>query len=112
MSATPHTPGPFIYRKSEDGCDNYWDIVSVHEPHRRLASILFWDDDPQWTTQTEADARLFAAAPELLGALGALVEARLNRDKDALDVAAAQAIAVLAKLDVGAARRLFGEMPA
>ncbi|HHO8040553.1 TPA: hypothetical protein ACRXVT_002513 [Pseudomonas aeruginosa] len=68
------TPGPWVALKAEQ---------AVHEQDYYIASERgvvgywkggkSWHDDDKWVL-TEADARLIAAAPELLEALVALVE--------------------------------------
>jgi hypothetical protein len=64
-----HTPGPWFAVKNT----RYWDIVLKNEPHQvGLASVIvtprsdrYQDDD----IEIEANARLIAAAPDLLAAL-------------------------------------------
>lgn len=67
MSA--HTPGPWIYFPSipEEGVNCWW-IERVGKPARTIGCV----DGPQGT-HTEPDARLIAAAPELLEALQTLM---------------------------------------
>jgi hypothetical protein len=64
-----HTPGPYTYRRSTDGCDDTWEIIAdfAESP---LAFVPFWaDEDDAVTAQAEANARLFAASPKLLDAV-------------------------------------------
>jgi len=67
-SRIPHTPGPWDYRPDEDGKPITNGIVTIasmdaYEPED--------DDGGLWEKETEANARLIAAAPELLVALQA-----------------------------------------
>jgi hypothetical protein len=62
-----YTPGPYSYRHSEDGVDEFWQIVNTEGSI--VASILFWGDDDEWAVRAKADADLLAAAPEMLAAL-------------------------------------------
>ncbi|MFU3489278.1 hypothetical protein ACM7KH_02810 [Pseudomonas aeruginosa] len=69
-----HTPGPWVALKAEQ---------AVHEQDYYIASERgvvgywkggkSWHDDDKWVL-TEADARLIAAAPELLEALQAVID--------------------------------------
>jgi len=92
-----HTPGPYTYRRHSPGVDDYWQIVPIKDEKDVLASIFFWcDDDPASLERDEANARLFAAAPELLGALRAMLAAGPYGEED-YDAAAEMAIAAIAK---------------
>jgi hypothetical protein len=78
-TATPETPpskskpcepapGPYFYQRDKDGCDDVWHIISAEG--YVVASIHFWDEpDTNERAESEANARLLAAAPELLSAL-------------------------------------------
>ena len=59
-----YTPGPYIYCRGTDGCDETYDIYAeVSNAH--IASIHFWECEQQ----SRANARLLASAPELVDAL-------------------------------------------
>jgi hypothetical protein len=70
-----HTPGPYSYGWDRDGCNDYWYIFPASDESNTLASILFWDSKPGEMAQTGANARLFAAAPELLEMLKRMLSA-------------------------------------
>jgi hypothetical protein len=61
--AAGHTPGPW----SMDGLRGVWLIAARDVP--QVARLTCDPDDAEGTAATEADARLIAAAPELLDAL-------------------------------------------
>ncbi|MET0210352.1 MAG: hypothetical protein ABW220_15005 [Burkholderiaceae bacterium] len=63
MSEAKHTPGPWTYFPKEKYAEHH---VSVPLPGRTFKQALFPDGCP--TANAEADARLIAAAPELLEA--------------------------------------------
>jgi hypothetical protein len=74
---TPITPcttsGPYAYRRSSDGCDETWEVFAEGDG-RVIAAIPFWDEgDGLAAAKAEAEARLFAAAPDLLEALVCLL---------------------------------------
>jgi hypothetical protein len=81
-----HTPGPYFYRRSTDGCDDTWDIVATCDG-RVITSLCFWDgdDDKKSLEQTEANAKLFAAAPVLYEVLDALVTHAMDPESDLAD---------------------------
>ena len=78
-SISHHTAGPYFYERQSEGVDDLWEIKAQSD-QRTIASIVFWDDDPEWMARTEANARLLAASPDMLGALKQVIEAfqRLN----------------------------------
>jgi hypothetical protein len=64
---TEHTPGPWTYRDSNM---RTWDIVaSADIACRPIAEIPRPDNDDCGVPEADANARLIAAAPELLAAL-------------------------------------------
>lgn len=81
MNAQPCTtqfqfaPGPYSYGWDRDGCNDYWYIYPVANEKNTLAQILFGEDIPGDMERTEPQARLFAAAPELLSVLKKLLNA-------------------------------------
>lgn len=78
-STAAYTPGPYFYERQSEGVDDLWEI-NAQDGQKTIASIVFWDDDPEWMARTEANARLLAASPDMLGALKQIFEAfeRLN----------------------------------
>lgn len=62
-----HTPGPFWYERSRDECDDTFDI-SAPGIDRPMVSVPFRASEADWAARAEANARLFAAAPDLLSA--------------------------------------------
>jgi hypothetical protein len=78
MSAVKHTPGPWVYERDNGPGRNRPHITTVAhccdfvigEPST-FAGGNYRDGDP--SGDPEADARLLAAAPELLGALQVIV---------------------------------------
>ncbi|HXE54662.1 MAG TPA: hypothetical protein VN541_16695 [Tepidisphaeraceae bacterium] len=60
--------GPYTYSRDKDGCDDVWNVYASG-CDRPITSIPFWGDEPDWAMRTEATAKLFAAAPDLLEAL-------------------------------------------
>ncbi len=60
-------PGPYFHRWDRYGVDDAWEIYTV-EGHV-IASFMFWDDEEGKSARVEANFRLLAAAPELLGLL-------------------------------------------
>lgn len=73
-SPTAHVPGPYDYAWDRNGCDDYWYIFPKNDPKHELAQIVFWDCEPEWMERTRVQARLFAAAPELLDMVKRLLE--------------------------------------
>jgi hypothetical protein len=78
MNSTAHTPGPWRYQEKSDA---YTHIVRAGE-HRFICQL------PQDTSgKAEADARLIAAAPDMLALLNEAAEfiQPFNRAEDLLD---------------------------
>jgi len=71
MSETKHTPGPWIYYADLPSTEPDWHIVTTANKLRLLANIHIEPGN----AVDEANARLIAAAPELLAALEALLQA-------------------------------------
>lgn len=65
--------GSLGYRRDRDGVDDTWDIINLGTGGV-VTSIPFWDTDHDWQARSEALARLFTAAPDLLSALDALLD--------------------------------------
>jgi hypothetical protein len=93
-----HTPGPFTVRRDYDESFAYWKIVPCCDHDQVLACILCRDNEFEWSARTEANAELFAAAPELLQALQALLLAGQCKSAQ-YDAAAAQALLVIRELE-------------
>lgn len=55
--------GPYTYRRGRDGCDETFDVLDAQG--RLLVGVPYWEE----AERSEAVARLFAAAPSMLGAL-------------------------------------------
>jgi hypothetical protein len=71
MSTAKHTPGPWFYRKG----DEWSHSVVTHHGELPDGSINCWtvaSINKRREPEHEANARLIAAAPELLGALQAM----------------------------------------
>lgn len=92
MSAAKHTPGPW----STDEADHdapYQDITICGGRHRRICSV--WIDDApvhDYNAEQKANARLIAAAPELLEALRKAKTASLPTEvRDVVNAAIAKA---------------------
>ncbi|MFL4516241.1 hypothetical protein [Stenotrophomonas pavanii] len=91
MSQTKHTPGPWVIEKLSGG----W---GVRAPNWGYVAIHNTSDLPHWNEGQEANRRLIAAAPDLLGALSRAVreteqflfEAWLVRECPSGDVDAVQ----------------------
>ncbi len=73
----PHTPGPWIVTKENGGG---WPGHRIAMPGRmrdgaRTVAITYrQNSEPEWVAEDEANARLIAAAPELLEALEDIIE--------------------------------------
>ena len=73
-----YTPGPYFYERDKDGVDDVWRII-VQSNQQYIANIHYWDEpDTDEAVQTEANARLLAAAPDMFEALTEMIAA-LNR---------------------------------
>ena len=89
MSKTNHTPGPWYLRTNRhtDSQGNSWGWLDAAPPGGQQRTIpgvnVTWTDG----SITKANARLIAAAPDLLAALRAIMESSV----DAEHVAQAQA---------------------
>ena len=73
---TGHTPGPWVV---EAGTCHTGEIAMVHGAETENGEptwLEVWS--PEWPHNADANARLIAAAPELLAALKAIVEDHLH----------------------------------
>ena len=70
-----HTPGPWFVSMKPDWDEDGWMGVGVYDCDGGVFAVV--DDEPETIARPfcEADARLIAAAPEMLEALERLVEA-------------------------------------
>ena len=91
MDASKHTPGPWKWMMGG--------IVGVkRDKHdQTVPSVVNHNGLGRQGTETEHNARLIAAAPELLEALDALLNARWQGDQTVLTDAQAKARAAIAK---------------
>jgi len=67
-----HTPGPWIIHRCEDGSNEIYAIGSCTSDGDNILNV------------SESDARLIAAAPELLDALKAIVYGLCKEDEEGL----------------------------
>ena len=73
-----HVPGPYFYEHDRDGVDDVWRI-RAQSNQEYIANIHYWGEpDTNEEAQTEANARLLAAAPDMFEALTEMIAA-LNR---------------------------------
>ena len=86
-----HTPGPWTQGHSASGIECVW-LDGHVEPDSGMGSVGTWID-----CNTEANARLIAAAPELLEALAEVVRAADGEGWKQLDPNLAKARAAIAK---------------
>lgn len=91
---TKHTPGPWAVAKAKHGVDMSHHIVALVAPDREDRALVVHahqGDD----TQADANARLIAAAPELLEALEGLLAVSVDTSPAELlaMIAAREAIA-------------------
>ena len=78
MSKAEHTPGPWIVKYN----DQHDHIFTQATPHKRIANVfggVFGNNEAD--LEHQANARLIAAAPDLLAALKRLCE---TKDEDLL----------------------------
>ena len=92
-----HTPGPWAvnpFRTTVDACDDEGPLPICK---------LLWPTNRRSEDETEANARLIAAAPELLEALQELMDEQngppLIRDAPAWEAAMSKARAAIAKVE-------------
>lgn len=50
----------YAYDRQADGCDDLWEIYD-RQTHKTIASIVFWDCDPEWMARTEQRAQRWVA---------------------------------------------------
>lgn len=64
-----HTPGPWVLKPARSIVGG-WAVWAEYEPgkHCQVADIEPWPNDPDTAPESEANARLIAAAPDLLAA--------------------------------------------
>ena len=73
-----YVPGPYFYERDKDGVDDVWHI-RTQTGKQYIADIHYWDEpNTDEAAQTEANAKLLAAAPDMFEALTEMV-ASLNR---------------------------------
>lgn len=76
-----HTPGPWIYRFYANGPLQSWDIEATdYTVIARIAVGPMFEDTPD--PRDEANARIIAAAPNLLAACEAALDAIHNAGQD------------------------------
>ena len=82
MSAPKHTPGPWLIQQGDEWADG---IVTLHG-HNEDGTPMYWTvaSYNRRRDEAEANARLIAAAPELLGALLAM-QAFIEGKPDAVE---------------------------
>lgn len=104
---TKHTPGPWVYRHSFDSAArrDIWTATDATGHRELVATIPDAEGD-----HINADARLIAAAPDLLAALDKLLSATVDRtlaegyEMDGVEYAArSAALAAIAKATGGQA---------
>ena len=84
VSAAKHTPGPWVLRMPPDTCESHWAEIdggpeprwegsSVMRSHGQIATVCVQMDDDKYddpySEKLRANARLIAAAPDMLAAL-------------------------------------------
>ena len=81
-----HTPGPWVLKPARSIVGG-WAVWAEYEPgkHCQVADIEPWPNDPDTAPESEANARLIAAAPDLLAACEALIDADSYDLKSLLD---------------------------
>lgn len=50
----------YAYDRQTDGCDDLWEIYD-RRTNETVASIVFWDCDPEWMERSEQRARRWVA---------------------------------------------------
>ena len=69
---SPHTPGPWMHERIHDAIPYDWRVLAA--TGERVAEVADWVAPRAESEEGEANARLIAAAPELLVALEMLRE--------------------------------------
>ena len=76
-----HTPGPWWLDHGDDV--NLFNHVGISaETHELLAQVVWRLDDDKSTPECEANARLIAAAPDLLDALQTMPQSLSNTEQE------------------------------
>ena len=97
MSEAKHTPAPWTQGNSKNGKECVWLNGKTEPPSGQGMGLDYtWID-----CGTEANARLIAAAPDLLDALEFVMNRLVDKHED--DIAAQKARAAIAKATGGAA---------
>ena len=73
MNKIKHTPGPWKFEHSED-IDLPNHVAISANTHTMLAQVVWKMENDEYSPQCEANARLIAAAPDLLEALEAIID--------------------------------------
>ena len=90
-----HTPGPWIIKDD----DQYDHVFTAAKPHRRIANVYGGvKGSNDLDLQNQANARLIAAAPELLAACQAFVDSDCQ---DGVSLAFSMAIDAITKATEG-----------
>lgn len=82
MSEGKHTPGPWemISGTDEHGCNSIVEILSPYEPDAQFQVALTngpWDMDGNASEECIANARLIAAAPDMLAIIKEILHAEI-----------------------------------
>lgn len=83
-----HTPGPWRLSNINDGGHLGAEVEIDSDHHIGLATVVWRMENEGRSTRLEANARLIAAAPELLEALEEIIETQNLLDSDAAEVLA------------------------
>jgi uncharacterized protein YceK len=97
-SKARYTPGPYAFYRDHSGCEEYLLIVDVARESMLACIILPWDCSPAELEQAKSNARLFAAAPELLEALESLLAAGCPSEHEQYNAAVSKAVAIIAEV--------------